>query len=65
MGYYVIERGKRTFDWSATQLTEVMYTFLMQSMRERILQRTNVENNSCLFDWSNLIKHYGSISVRH
>ena len=57
-GLHVIERGKRTFDWSATQLTEVMYNFLKQSRRERILQRTNVENNSFRFDWSNLIKHY-------
>ena len=57
-GLHVIERGKRTFDWSANQLTEVMYNFLKQSRRERILQRTNVENNSFRFDWSNLIKHY-------
>ncbi len=57
-GLHVIERGKKTFDWSAAQLTEVMYNFLKQSRRERILQRTNVENNSFLFDWSNLIKHY-------
>lgn len=57
-GLHVIERGKKTFDWSANQLTDVMYNFLKQSRRERILQRTNVENNSFLFDWSNLIKHY-------
>ena len=57
-GLHVIERGKRTFDWSANQLTEVMYKFINQTMRERIMQRNNVENNSSLFDWSNLIKHY-------
>jgi glycogen(starch) synthase len=57
-GLHVIERGKRTFEWSANQLTDVMYNFSKQSRRERILQRTNVENNSFLFDWSNLIKHY-------
>jgi glycogen(starch) synthase len=57
-GLHVIERGKRTFDWSANQLTDVMYNFSKQSRRERILQRTNVENNSFLFDWSNLIRHY-------
>jgi len=57
-GLHVIERGKKTFDWSASQLTEVIYNFLKQSRRERILQRTNVENNSFLFDWSHLIKHY-------
>jgi glycogen synthase len=57
-GLFVIERGKRTFDWSATQLADVMYRFLMQSMRERIMQRNNVENNSYIFDWTYLIKHY-------
>lgn len=57
-GLFVIERGKRTFDWSANQLAEVMYKFLIQSMRERIMQRNNVENNSHIFDWTNLIKHY-------
>lgn len=57
-GLHVIERGKRTFEFSANQLTEVMYKFVNQSRRERIMQRNNVENNSSLFDWSNLIRHY-------
>ena len=57
-GLFVIERGKRTFDWSAGQLAEVMYNFLRQTMRERIMQRNNVENNSSIFDWTNLIRHY-------
>jgi glycogen synthase len=57
-GLNVIERGKRTFDWSANQLVDVMYNFLNQTRRERIMQRNNVENNSSIFDWSNLIKHY-------
>src|SRR5688572_17517011 len=57
-GLHVIERGKRTFDWSANKLMEVMHAFVNQSRRERIMQRNNVENNSSLFDWPNLIKHY-------
>lgn len=57
-GLYVIERGKRTFDWSANQLATVIYNFLKQTRRERIMQRNNVENNSAVFDWQNLIKHY-------
>lgn len=57
-GLHVIERGKRTFGWSVNQLMEVMYKFVNQSRRERIMQRNNVENNSAIFDWSNLIKHY-------
>lgn len=57
-GLYVIERGKRTFDWSANQLADVMYKFLQQTLRERIMQRNNVENNSGIFDWQNLIRYY-------
>lgn len=57
-GLHVIERGKRTFEWSANQLTDVMYNFLKQSRRERIMQRNNVENNSYIFDWQYLIRHY-------
>ncbi|HEY4655929.1 MAG TPA: glycosyltransferase [Cyclobacteriaceae bacterium] len=57
-GLHVIERGKRTFEYSVNQLTEVMYGFLMQTRRERIMQRNNVENNSAIFDWLNLITHY-------
>jgi glycogen(starch) synthase len=57
-GMYVIERGKRTFDWSAKQLSTRLYEFLTQTRRERIMQRNNVENYSSVFDWENLIKHY-------
>lgn len=57
-GLYVIERGKRTFDWSANQLTEVLYRFTKLSMRERIQQRNLVESKSAHFDWQNLIGKY-------
>lgn len=57
-GLHVIERGQKTFDWSAHQLMDVMYKFLAQTRRERIMQRNNVENNAFTFDWQNLIKHY-------
>jgi len=57
-GLYVIERGKRTLEWSANQLADVMYNFQRQPKRQRIAQRNNVEANSSIFDWSNLIKHY-------
>lgn len=60
-GLYVIERGKRTFDYSANQLMHEMYDFLMQTRRERIMQRNNVENNSAIFDWQNLIRHYDDV----
>lgn len=57
-GMYVVERGKRTFDWSARQLAGYLYQFLMQTRRERIMQRNNVESYSEAFDWQNLIRHY-------
>lgn len=57
-GMFVIERGRRTFDWSARQLAGALYKFLTQTRRDRIMQRNNVENYSSAFDWKNLIKHY-------
>jgi glycogen(starch) synthase len=35
-----------------------MYDFLIQTRRERIMQRNNVESNSAIFDWQNLIRYY-------
>ncbi|GIV36694.1 MAG: glycosyl transferase [Cyclobacteriaceae bacterium] len=57
-GIFVIERGKRTFEWSANQLAGMMFRFLQQSRRERIMQRNRVENNSAIFDWQHLINFY-------
>jgi len=57
-GMFVVERGKRTFDWSARQLSAFLYKFLKQNRRERISQRNNVESYSSAFDWSNLVKNY-------
>lgn len=57
-GMFVVERGKRTFDWSARQLAGFLYQFLMQTRRERIMQRNNAENYSASFDWDNLVKYY-------
>ncbi len=57
-GMFVIERGRRTFDWSARQLAGSLHRFLTQSRRDRIMQRNNVENYSAAFDWKNLIQNY-------
>ncbi|MFN7329050.1 MAG: glycogen synthase, partial [Bacteroidota bacterium] len=57
-GMFVVERGKRTFDWSAKQLAAFLHKFLMQERRERIQQRNKVENYSAAFDWETLIKYY-------
>jgi glycogen synthase len=60
-GMYVVERGKRSFEWSALQLSEFLYKFLTQNLKERIMQRNNVENYSSAFDWQNLIKYYHAV----
>jgi glycogen(starch) synthase len=57
-GMFVVERAKRTFDWSARQLSAFLYQFLTQDRRQRIMQRNNAENYSAAFDWGVLIKHY-------
>lgn len=57
-GLFVIERGKRSFDWSANQLTDVLHRFTKLSMRDRIQQRNLVESKSAHFDWQNLIGRY-------
>jgi glycogen(starch) synthase len=59
-GMYVVERGKRTFEWSARQLSSILYRYLMQSRRDRSIQRSSVESCAPAFDWENLIKHYFS-----
>ena len=61
---YVVERGKRTFDWSARQLASFLYRFLMQTRRERNIQRTNVESYAAAFSWDNLLSHYQSLYER-
>lgn len=60
-GMYVVERGKKTFDFSAKQLADFLEQFLKQTLKERIMQRNLVENYSEAFDWTNLIKHYNEV----
>lgn len=63
-GMYVVERGKRTFDWSARQLASFLYKFLSLSKRERNFQRNNVENYASAFSWDNLLQHYQQVYER-
>lgn len=63
-GMYVVERGKRTFDWSARQLASYLYKFLSLSRRERNTQRANVESYAAAFSWDNLLKHYNDVYGR-
>lgn len=63
-GMYVVERGKRTFDWSARQLASFLSKFLGQTPRQRNLQRTHVEGYAAAFNWTNLLMHYQAIYER-
>lgn len=63
-GMYVVERGKRSFDWSARQLASFLYRFLTLTRRERNLQRNNVESYTSAFSWDNLLKHYLEVYER-
>lgn len=63
-GMYVVERGKRTFDWSARQLASFLYKFLGQSRRERNIQRNAVEGYASSFAWENLLRHYNAVYER-
>lgn len=63
-GMYVVERGKRTFDWSARQLASFLYKFLMLTRQDRRTQRNNVENYASAFSWENLLKHYNEVYAR-
>ncbi|WP_303311796.1 glycosyltransferase [Hymenobacter sp. BT730] len=57
-GIYVIERKERSFDEAAEQLTSVLWDFVLQSRRERIMQRNQVESSSEMFDWKHLRVYY-------
>jgi glycogen(starch) synthase len=60
-GMFVVERGKRTFDWSARQLSAYLHRFLKQALKDRVQQRNNVQSYSAAFDWQHLISHYNDV----
>ena len=57
-GIYVVHRQDRTFDQAAEELTDMLWNFVLQNRRERIMQRNNVESSSEMFDWKNLRVYY-------
>jgi glycogen(starch) synthase len=57
-GLYVIKRNKKSFDESAGQLANRMYSFIRLKRRDRIDLRNRVESSSIKFDWRNLNKYY-------
>jgi len=57
-GMFVLKRDQKSFDESADQLAEILFQFIQQDRRERILQRNAVENASVMFGWRYLMDHY-------
>jgi glycogen synthase len=57
-GIYVVHRNHKSFHESAGQLANILYSFIVQSRRERINQRNRVESASEHFDWINLREYY-------
>lgn len=57
-GLWVTDRSGRSLHESADQLAFQMLEFLKLNRRERIAQRSHVENTAHHFDWKNLIQFY-------
>lgn len=57
-GLFVINRLGRSFNESASQLTDTIFKVMTMSMRERIELRNRVEAESAKFDWRELIPAY-------
>lgn len=57
-GMYVVRRLNRSFDEAANELADQMYSFVQQSLRERIQQRNQSESTADEFDWKNLVRFY-------
>ncbi|QIX60556.1 glycosyltransferase [Hymenobacter sp. BT18] len=57
-GIFVVQRQEKSFDEAAEELTNMLWTFVLQTRRERIMQRNQVESSSEMYDWKNLRVYY-------
>ena len=57
-GVYIVKRYHKSFHESAEEMANIMFSFVKQSRRDRIVQRNKVESVSEHFDWSNLAAYY-------
>uniref|UniRef100_A0A8C2Z741 Glycogen [starch] synthase n=1 Tax=Cyclopterus lumpus TaxID=8103 RepID=A0A8C2Z741_CYCLU len=53
-GVYIVDRRSRSPEESCNQLTQFMFTFCQQSLRQRVIQRNRTERLSDLLDWKYL-----------
>ncbi len=57
-GIYITDRAGQNYDMAADQLSQQLYRFVMQSRRERIMQRNRTESCSTSFGWDKLYRYY-------
>ncbi len=57
-GVSVVNRKSQNYQESTEQLANLLFKFVQQSQRDRILQRNRVESIADTFDWSNLRAYY-------
>ena len=57
-GVSVVNRKTQNYKESAEQLANLLFKFVQQSQRDRIMQRNRVESIADTFDWSNLRGYY-------
>ncbi|KAI4802878.1 hypothetical protein KUCAC02_006447 [Chaenocephalus aceratus] len=62
-GVYILDRRFRSAEESCNQLTQFMFSFCQQSLRQRIIQRNRTERLSDLLDWRYLGRFY--VHARH
>lgn len=57
-GMYVVNRRHKTFDESANQLADQLFSFVQMQRTDRISQRYKLEKGSEMFDWKHLTSSY-------
>ncbi|XP_075932252.1 glycogen [starch] synthase, liver isoform X2 [Anarhichas minor] len=62
-GVYIVDRRSCSPEESCNQLTQFMFSFCQQSLRQRVIQRNRTERLSDLLDWRYLGRFY--IHARH
>ncbi len=60
-GIFVVKRKKKKPEYSVNQLADILYDFIQQDRRKRIMQRNKTENTSVMFDWNNLVNYYDQV----
>jgi glycogen(starch) synthase len=63
-GIYVVNRKNESFENAASQLANILFSFVLKSRRDRINQRNRAEDVSENFSWKHLISYYNEAYQR-